>query len=73
MTQINETTWKAEKGLTFKRKSDDFIMGNCIQLGKNNLTGEADVIENYEEVDDPEYVAEDKEKIQQAIHKVDKQ
>lgn len=56
MKQIDEITWMAEEGMTFNRKVDNFIMGNCIQLGINNLTGEIDVIENYEEVEDPNYV-----------------
>lgn len=55
MKQINEISWSADEGMTFSRKVDGFIMGNHIQLGKCPLTGEDDKIENYEEVNDPEY------------------
>lgn len=43
--------YKAKEGYTYKRKIDDFIMGNELYLGKF-IDGTDDVIENYEEVID---------------------
>ena len=43
--------YKAKAGSTYKRKIDDFIMGNELYLGKF-IDGADDVIENYEEVID---------------------
>lgn len=48
--------YKASEGKTYLRKVDNFIMGNELYLGLF-IDGTEDVIENYEEVDDPEYVA----------------
>lgn len=50
----------AQEGKTFRRKVDGFIMGNDMYLGKF-IDGSDDVIENYEEVDDPDYKAPAKE------------
>lgn len=50
----------AQEGKTFRRKVDGFIMGNDMYLGKF-IDGSDDTIENYEEVDDPDYVAPAKE------------
>lgn len=43
----------AQEGMTYRRKVDGFIMGNDMYLGKF-IDGTDDVIENYEEVEDPE-------------------
>ena len=43
--------YKVKEGYTYKRKIDDFIMGNELYLGKF-IDGADDVIENYEEVID---------------------
>ena len=52
---MEETNYyKAKEGYTFKRKVDNFIMGNELYLGKF-IDGTDDVIENYEEVEDPDY------------------
>ena len=51
------THHKAKEGYTFKRKVDNFIMGNELYLGKF-VDGTDDVIENYEEVEDPDYSTE---------------
>ena len=51
---MEETNYyKAKEGYTFKRKVDNFIMGNELYLGKF-IDGSDDVIENYEEVADTE-------------------
>lgn len=42
----------AQKGKTFRRKVDGFIMGNDMYLGKF-IDGSDDTIENYEEMEDP--------------------
>ena len=47
--------YTALEGKTYRRKVDGFIMGNDMYLGKF-IEGSDDVIENYEVVDDPEYV-----------------
>ena len=49
--------YKAKEGYTFQRKVDNFIMGNELYLGKF-IDGTDDVIENYEEVEDPDYSKE---------------
>ena len=55
---MEETNYyKAKEGYTFKRKVDNFIMGNELYLGKF-IDGTDDVIENYEEVEDPDYSKE---------------
>ena len=55
---MEETNYyKAKEGYTFKRKVDNFIMGNELYLGKF-IDGTDDVIENYEEVEDPDYSVE---------------
>jgi hypothetical protein len=46
--------FKAKEGFTYKRIVDDFIMGNELYLGKF-IDDTDDVIENYIEVEDPEY------------------
>lgn len=43
--------YKAKEGYTYKRKVDDFIMGNELYLGLF-IDGTDDVIDNYEEVID---------------------
>lgn len=43
--------YKAKEGYTYKRKVDNFIMGNELYLGKF-IDGTEDVIDNYEEVID---------------------
>ena len=49
---MEETNYyKAKEGYTFKRKVDNFIMGNELYLGIF-IDGTDDVIENYEEVID---------------------
>ena len=49
---MEETNYyKAKEGYTYKRKIDDFIMGNELYLGKF-IDGSDDVIDNYEEVVD---------------------
>ena len=47
----------AKEGYTYKRKVDDFIMGNELYLGLF-IDGTDDIIDNYEEVEDPDYSAE---------------
>ena len=42
---------KAKEGYTFKRKVDNFIMGNELYLGLF-IDGTEDIIDNYEEVVD---------------------
>lgn len=42
----------SQEGKTFRRKVDGFIMGNDMYLGKF-IDGSDDVIDNYEEVDEP--------------------
>lgn len=55
---MEETNYyKAKEGYTYKRKIDDFIMGNELYLGKF-IDGTDDVIENYEEIIDQDYSAE---------------
>ena len=49
--------YKAKEGYTYKRKVDNFIMGNELYLGKF-IDGTDDVIENYEEVVDQDYSTE---------------
>ena len=49
---MEETNYyKAKEGYTYKRKIDDFIMGNELYLGLF-IDGTDDVIDNYEEVVD---------------------
>lgn len=49
---MEETNYyKAKEGYTYKRKVDDFIMGNELYLGLF-IDGTDDVIDNYEEVID---------------------
>ena len=43
--------YKAKEDYTYKRKVDNFIMGNELYLGKF-IDGTEDVIDNYEEVVD---------------------
>ena len=43
--------YKAKEGYTYKRKVDNFIMGNELYLGLF-IDGTEDVIDNYEEVVD---------------------
>ena len=45
----------AQEGMTYRRKVDGYIMGNELYLGLF-IDGTEDVIENYEEVDDTDYV-----------------
>lgn len=46
--------YKAQEGMTYKRKVDGYIMGNELYLGKF-IDDTDDVIENYEEVEDVNY------------------
>lgn len=46
--------YTADKGKTFRRKEDGFVMGNDMYL-YNYIDGTPDKIENYEEIDDPNY------------------
>ena len=46
--------YTADEGKTFRRIEDSFIMGNDMYL-YNYIDGTPDNIENYEEVDDPDY------------------
>ena len=46
--------YKAKEGYTYKRKVDNFIMGNELYLGLF-IDGAQDTIDNYEEVVDPDY------------------
>ena len=55
MEQTNH--YIAKEGYTYKRKIDGFIMGNELYLGKF-IDGTQDIIDNYEEVVDPDYHAE---------------
>ena len=41
--------YKAKEGYTYRRKVDNYIMGNELYLGKF-IDGTDDVIENYEEI-----------------------
>lgn len=51
--------YTADKGYTFRRKIDGFIMGNDMYLGLSNIDKKTeDVIENYEEIVDENYVEE---------------
>lgn len=47
--------YTAAEGKTWCRKADGFLMGNDMYLGKF-IDGTDDVIDNYEEVEDPEYI-----------------
>lgn len=49
--------YKAQEGMTYQRKVDGYIMGNELYLGKF-IDGTDDVIENYEEIPDPDSEAE---------------
>lgn len=52
--------YTADKGYTFRRKVDGFIMGNDMYLGLSNIDKKTeDVIDNYEEIVDENYVEED--------------
>ena len=61
MRQENTINWYAEEGKTFRRKVDGFIMGPGMQLG-DFIDGTVDTIDNYEEIDDPDYEARNAEK-----------
>ena len=50
------THYKAQECYTYKRKVDSFIMGNELYLGLF-IDGTEDIIDNYEEVKDPDYNA----------------
>lgn len=47
MKTENNRLYLCDEGKVFRRISDGFIMGDGLDLGEN------DVIENYEEIDDP--------------------
>ena len=47
--------YTASEGKTFRRKVDGLLMGNQMYLGLF-IDGTEDAIENYEEVDDTDYV-----------------
>ena len=53
---MERLTYKASKGMTYKRKVDGHIMGNELYLGLF-IDGTEDTIDNYEEVVD-ESIAE---------------
>lgn len=48
MKTENNRQYYCDEGKVFRRKADGFIMGDKIDLGKN------DNIENYEEIDESE-------------------
>ena len=52
--------YTADEGKTFRRKIDNFIMGNDMYL-YNFIDGTKDTIDNYEEIDDLDYVPENNE------------
>lgn len=54
-------SWYADEGKLFKRKVDGFIMGESLQLGEF-IDGTEDTIDNYEEIDDPDYEQKKAEK-----------
>ena len=56
MTQDSKNAkhWTAEKGHTFQRKIDNFIMGNSIYLGLF-IDKTEDTIDNYVEIIDENY------------------
>lgn len=45
----NDKHFKAKKGYTYRRKVDNYIMGNELYLGEF-IDGTEDIIDNYEEV-----------------------
>lgn len=53
----NKKYYKAQEGMTYQRKIDGYIMGNELYLGKF-IDGTDDVIENYQEVADPNFRTE---------------
>lgn len=53
MNSHSTNHYKAQKGMTYRRKIDGYIMGNELYLGKF-IDGTDDIIENYEEVEDPD-------------------
>ena len=46
--------YKAKEGYTYKRKIDGYIMGNELYLGLF-IDRTQDIIDNYEEVEEPDY------------------
>lgn len=50
---MERLTYKASKGMTYKRKIDGHIMGNELYLGLF-IDGTEDTIDNYVEVELPE-------------------
>lgn len=57
-----ENHYKAKEGFTYQRIVDGFIMGNELYLG-DFIDGTLDKIENYEEVEDPDYNEDDETKL----------
>ena len=49
--------YNAKEGYSYKRKVDDFFLGNELYLGLY-IDGTQDTIDNYEEVIDPDYNTE---------------
>ena len=49
MKTTDNVNYMCDEGKTFRHKADGIIMGNGLSLGEN------DSIENYEEIDDPDY------------------
>jgi hypothetical protein len=60
MTFIEPNIYQADEGKTFMRRVDQFIMGDRLYLF-NFIDGSRDVIENYTEIDDPDYEEEEYE------------
>lgn len=56
----------AEKGMTFKRKIDGYIMGNDMYLGLF-VDGSVDTIDNYEQVEDVEISPNDRTEIDEFV------
>lgn len=59
MKTENNRQYYCDEGKVFRRKVDGFIMGNGLDLG------DADSIENYEEVDNPNNEDNKEEKSEQ--------
>ena len=60
MKYVEPNHYTADKSKTFKRIEDGFLMGNDMFL-YNYIDENPDSIDNYEEVEDPDYVEDVKE------------
>lgn len=58
MKQITNKLYYCDEGKVFQRKDDGFIMGNGLDLGDN------DIIDNYEEINDPELKDSESNKVE---------